>query len=131
MHDVHRDFGIEIAGRLVGKDNRRIVDDGAGDGDALLFAAGKPLRKLVAPVFEANVLQQPHDAWRDLLLRRAGYFQRKRDIFEDRFLRQQLEILKHDADISAQIRNAFALQPGDVEVIHKHRSLRRQVRPKD
>ena len=31
--------GIEIAGRLVRQQNARVIDDGAGDGDALLFAA--------------------------------------------------------------------------------------------
>ncbi len=32
---------IQVAGRFVGQDQFRFVDEGAGDGDALLFAAGK------------------------------------------------------------------------------------------
>jgi hypothetical protein len=32
---------VEVARRLVGEDDRRTVDQGAGDGDALAFAAGK------------------------------------------------------------------------------------------
>ena len=38
---------VEIAGRLVGKDELRIVDDAARDGDALTFAAGQLLRRCV------------------------------------------------------------------------------------
>src|SRR5882757_7695576 len=32
---------VEIAGWLVGEDKLRLIDEGAGDGDTLLFAAGK------------------------------------------------------------------------------------------
>ena len=42
---------IEIAGRLVGEQHARAVGDRAGDGDALLFAAGKlgrPMRQAMA-----------------------------------------------------------------------------------
>ena len=35
---------VEIAGRLVGKDQTGIVDNAARDGDALTFAAGKLVR---------------------------------------------------------------------------------------
>ena len=34
-------FGVERAGGLVQNQNRRVVQDGAGDGDALALAAGK------------------------------------------------------------------------------------------
>ena len=36
-----RIFAVEISGRLVGQKNRGMIHDGAGDGDALLLAAGK------------------------------------------------------------------------------------------
>ena len=41
IHDLERQIRIEVAGRLVGEDDRRIVDQRAGDGDALLLAAGE------------------------------------------------------------------------------------------
>ena len=34
-------IAVEVAGGLVGDDERRVGDDGAGDGDALLLAAGE------------------------------------------------------------------------------------------
>lgn len=41
--------GVEIAGGFVGEKNRRLVDEGAGDGGALKLSAGK----LVGPVVGA------------------------------------------------------------------------------
>ena len=41
LHDGFGTFGIETAGRLIGENNFRIGDQGAGDSDALLLATGK------------------------------------------------------------------------------------------
>ena len=42
-------LGVEVGERLVHQDERRLDDDGARDGDALLLAAGQLPRQLVAP----------------------------------------------------------------------------------
>jgi len=47
-------LGIEIAGWFVGKNNRGTIDEGAGDGDALLFAA----RELGWPMVKATLDSQ-------------------------------------------------------------------------
>ena len=39
-HDFGAGLGVEVAGGLVGEDDGRTVDEGAGDGDALALAAG-------------------------------------------------------------------------------------------
>ena len=44
VHDLERQIGIEIAGRLVGEDELRLVDERARNGDALLLAARQLLR---------------------------------------------------------------------------------------
>jgi len=41
FHQITASRRIEIAGRLVGEDDGGIGDQGAGDGDALLLAAGQ------------------------------------------------------------------------------------------
>ena len=41
FHDLEGGFGVEVAGGFVGEEGVRIGDDGAGDGDALLLAAGE------------------------------------------------------------------------------------------
>src|SRR5262245_1524102 len=38
-HDLGAGFRVEVAGRLVGEQDRRVVDERAGDGDALTLTA--------------------------------------------------------------------------------------------
>ena len=40
VQDLVAGLAVEVAGRLVAKQDRGIGDDGAGDADALLLAAG-------------------------------------------------------------------------------------------
>ena len=47
-------LAVEIAGRLVGEQHVGLGDDRAGDGDALLLAAGKLGRRMVPPVARAR-----------------------------------------------------------------------------
>ena len=48
-HDLDAGLRVEVAGRLVGEQDRRIVDERPGDRDALTLAA----RQLVRPVRRA------------------------------------------------------------------------------
>src|SRR6476646_5189917 len=54
LHDVGAGLGVEVAGRLVGEDDGRFADQGAGDGDALLLAAGELGGTVGATVLEAD-----------------------------------------------------------------------------
>ena len=58
LHDLVRGSRIEIAGRLVGKKQARRVDERAGDGDALLLAAGELARRVALAVAEPEKLQR-------------------------------------------------------------------------
>src|SRR5271165_1303000 len=60
--DLFRALMVEIAGGLVGNDDRRISDHGAGDGDTLLLAAGKLTRVMLGAVFQADDAQRSHGA---------------------------------------------------------------------
>ena len=58
VHDVPAVGAVEIAGRLVGQQDRRIVGQGACDGHALLLAA-RQLRRIVMPaIAQAHFVQQ-------------------------------------------------------------------------
>ena len=59
LEHLVRALRVELAGRLVEQDERRVGDDGARDGDALLLAARELARVVVQPVGE------PDDAERD------------------------------------------------------------------
>jgi hypothetical protein len=54
---VVRGLRIEIAGRLVREQQPRRIGDGAGDGDALLFAARQFGRAMVQPLAETEIAQ--------------------------------------------------------------------------
>jgi hypothetical protein len=50
--------GVEVAGRLVGEDDGRFGDEGTGDGDALLLAAGELGGPVGAAIAEADGVDQ-------------------------------------------------------------------------
>src|SRR3954469_16734258 len=54
--DVGAGFLIEVAGRLVGEDQRRIVDERSGDGDALALAAGELVRTMLGALLQTDAL---------------------------------------------------------------------------
>jgi hypothetical protein len=53
-HDLHAHMGIEVAGRFVRENDDRIIDNGAGDSDPLLLAAGKLAWKMEHALFESD-----------------------------------------------------------------------------
>ena len=91
---------VEIAGRLVGDQDRRVGRERARQRDALLLAAGK-----LAPDSVAARSPRPTAASssRGALeaSARAGELQRHRDVLQRRHGRDQMEGLEHDADIAA------------------------------
>src|SRR2546430_16724963 len=60
---------IEVAGRLVAEKNRRLADDGAGDGDALLLAARKRCSARLAARAEADGVERGGGARADVARR--------------------------------------------------------------
>ena len=56
--DLVAGLGVELAGRLVGQDEHRLLDQGPGDGHALLLAAGELVGAVVEPVPQADLLEQ-------------------------------------------------------------------------
>ena len=58
VEDFEAGLGIEVAGGFVGEDEERVVDEGAGDGDALLLAAGELLGTVIEAMAEADELRE-------------------------------------------------------------------------
>src|SRR5262245_12486208 len=53
-HDLFRRLRVEVAGRLVGQDQLRVVDQSPRDRDALLLAARELARMVILAAFEAD-----------------------------------------------------------------------------
>src|SRR5439155_8040628 len=81
VHDVEREIGVEVARRLIGQHDVRVVDESAGNGDALLFAPGQFLGKRVHAMLEADPLQQLERLSLPVAERDAEYAPDEPDVF--------------------------------------------------
>ena len=94
--------GIEIASRFVCQDDFGVVEEGASDADALLFAVRQFVDELVLLVSELDHFEDFDDAlvaFR-LFLPACGT-QYEVEIAMYSTVREQLEVLEHDAHLSA------------------------------
>ena len=56
-HDLVAGLGVEVPGGLVGEDDGGVIDQGAGDGDALALSAGELVGLVVHARAEADGLE--------------------------------------------------------------------------
>ena len=59
VEDFQAGLRVEVAGRLVGEDEERVIHQRAGDGDALLLPAGELLGAMVEAVAQTHHLREP------------------------------------------------------------------------
>ena len=102
-----------------GEQQRRLVGERAGDGDALLFAARKLLRVMVEPVRQPHRLEHFDCTGDSFPAPPAQQPQHEADIFQHRALFQQLEILEHHPDRAAEFRDAGDRQDIDIFAAHQ------------
>ena len=94
LHDPDRGLGVEVPGRLVGQEQRRVVDERARDRDALLLAAGELVGIVVDLRLEADEAEDLGDLAADLAAAGADHLQRVGDVVVDVAVRKQLEVLE-------------------------------------
>ncbi len=98
---------VEIAGGLVGEKNRGAIDEGAGDGAALLFAAGEFGGAVAAACGEADVFEGGLDSGGALGAIDFGEAQRELDIFREGHAGEEIEGLEDHADGVAAVGGEF------------------------
>ena len=123
VHDLGGQFGVEVAGGFVGKQDAGPVHDGAGNADALLFAARQHQRVHLLFLQQTNLVQRCTHAAVGLVLRIALNLQRQGNILEHGAVEQQLVILKHHADAAAVVGDLLVRQPAKVLAVHHDLSL--------
>ena len=84
VHDLERQIGIEVAGRFVGEQQHRIVDERARDRDALLLTARQVLRVGVHAVLQPDPLEDLERAAPLVRGRHAEHLGHERDVLEHR-----------------------------------------------
>src|SRR6185503_16474477 len=105
---------VEVSARLVGEQERRVVDEGAGDRDSLLLAAGELVRVVVELGREADQAKRLGYLGADLGAAGTDHLQRVGDVVVDGAVRQQLEVLEDGADVAAKLRDFLLRQGADV-----------------
>ena len=125
------DLGIERRGRLVQHQDRRILDDHAGDGDALALTAGQlhaALAHMRLELAPSAPVGEPLDEVRGMRLARcrdhrlvAGLWPPVEDVLLDRAV-QQGGVLRHHGDLRAQ---ALLPDAGDVLAVDQDAALLR------
>ena len=110
-HDLLSGFLVELAGGLVGQEQLRPARQRAGNGDALLLAAGELAGALPRVVGEAHDRQHQGDPLLALARGDAGDSQRHADVLRRREHRQQAEGLE-------DIGHGLPPQPHPVPLAH-------------
>jgi hypothetical protein len=94
-----RGGGIQVAGGLVGENQRRVGDDGARHGHALLLPAGKLARQVMQAVLQAHQLERRGGVLDALGLFQVGQLERQFHVLQRREHRNQVELLEDEADV--------------------------------
>jgi len=89
---------VQISGGLIGEEDFWAVDEGAGDGGALLFAAGKLAGAVGVSFAEANTVESFVDADGAVAALDFGETERELDVFLEGHAREEIERLKDHAD---------------------------------
>ena len=100
LQNQFRVFRIEIAGRFVRQDNRRPVDDGARQGDALLLAARKLEWLVMHLVFQVQHSENLAAAIRIVRAVSMNAFGQSQVAFGSQ-CRKQIKTLKDKSDLSS------------------------------
>jgi hypothetical protein len=102
---------VEVAGGLVGEDELGVIDEGAGDGDTLLLAAGKLSGEMLDAVGEADASERGASFG---FVSGAVEVLSEHDVFEGGEIRHEVELLEDEADFLG----AEASEGGFVETGH-------------
>ena len=91
-------LAVQVAGRFVGKEDRRIVHQGAGNGHTLLLAAGKFGRFVGETLRQPDLREQATGLFLRLPRRDAGDEGGNHHVLQGVEFRQQVMCLEHEAD---------------------------------
>ena len=98
LHDLHRGIGIQSAGGLVSKEDIRIIDQGAGDGNTLHLSAGELVGLFVDLIAQAYLFQRLHRTLATLCCSNAREGHGKLYVCKHSLMGDQVIGLEHKAD---------------------------------
>src|ERR1700682_29260 len=95
---------VEVPGWLVGEKDPRIVDERARNRDPLLLAPGELIGELILFAFQPSDAEYLFDLRLEVPQGAFGHAQGEGDVLEHSQVGEQLEVLKHHADLATQER---------------------------
>src|SRR6266567_1595764 len=98
LHDLGPGRGVEVAGGFVREDNERVIDQRAGDGHALLLAAGKLEGLVVEPILQTHARGQTPGEVAALVLGAALVIERDLDVLHHGELLNEIVGLKNETE---------------------------------
>ena len=102
-------LAVEVAGRLVGPDDRGVVDERTGDRHALALAARELVGHVLGPVAQAHELERIERLAPRLLRRDAGDEQRQLDVLDRAQHGHQVVELEDEAHPARPVVGALAV----------------------
>ena len=105
LHNLKGKLRVDVAGRLVRNQQRRVVDQRAGKRHTLLLAAGELVGVVARLGGKTHQAQHIGHTLADGTAGHVGHPQGKRHIVIDGHLRDQAEILKHHAQRPPELRD--------------------------
>lgn len=126
LHDLIAGGRVEIARRLVGQQDGRIIGQGAGHGHPLLLPTGEFRRAMTEPVSQAHPFGQIGCARSTLLRLPPLIKQRQFNVFLHRHLRDQIKTLEDKSDpLETDVTERIIAQPADVFTLALERAERK------
>ena len=104
---------IEIAGGLVGNEERRFIDERAANRDSLLLSAGKLVRKRIRAVRDLNLFEDRGHFAPHLALRAPYSAHGVSNVFPNALVWKQGKILRDDAHLAAKAENCTIVVVAD------------------
>ena len=98
FHDNVARAAVEVAGWLIGENNRRLRDKAASNGDALLLTTRELVRHVVFALLKMEVLENIVGGFQATSFGYAIIDERQRNVFDNRKSRDEVEILENEAD---------------------------------
>ena len=99
FHDLPAKPAVERGGGFIGEDEAGLIGQGAGDGDALLLAAGEGVGKIVGTRADAEVVEQLQSTLACGLRSGVVDFQGDLHIFQRAEERNEIGLLKNKTEV--------------------------------
>ena len=132
LEDLGTGGGIEFTRRFVGDQQWRLVAERAGDGDALLLAAGEFVGSVVGTRAEADEVQQFVGAAVTFAKANTGDAEREFNVLGGGEEREQAEGLEDEADLVAtQLGHLRIAVAGDVSAVDRDGAMGRLIEAGD